>query len=61
MRGENAEIKPSCRFDSFINYKGPGKMQSEGFGGVAEARDIIEAAAKAYREEISTTYKGKEQ
>lgn len=33
----------------FSNYKGPGKIRAEGFGSVTEARDLIEAAAGAYR------------
>jgi inorganic pyrophosphatase len=44
----------------FSNYKGPGEMLSKGFGSVSEARDIIEAAAKAYREEFLTTHQEKE-
>lgn len=44
----------------FSNYKGPGEMQSKGFSDVAEARDIIEAAAEAYREKFLTTHQGKE-
>jgi inorganic pyrophosphatase len=44
----------------FSNYKGPGEMQSKGFEGVTEARNIIEAAAKAYRKEFSTSHQGKE-
>jgi inorganic pyrophosphatase len=44
----------------FSNYKGPGEMQSKGFGDVAEAHSIIETAITAYRKKLSTTDQGKE-
>jgi inorganic pyrophosphatase len=44
----------------FSNYKGPGEVQSKGFGDVAESRNVIEAAAKAYKKEFSTSHQGKE-
>lgn len=39
----------------FSNYKGPGKMQSKGYGNVTEANRIIEAASEAYSREHSST------
>ncbi len=38
----------------FSNYKGPGKMESKGFGGLAEARDIINDAVADYGQKFST-------
>jgi inorganic pyrophosphatase len=38
----------------FSNYKGPGKMESKGFAGAAEARDIINEAVADYEERFST-------
>jgi len=37
----------------FSNYKGPGKMESKGFGGLAEARDIINQAIADYGQKFS--------
>ena len=37
----------------FSNYKGPGKMESQGFADVAQARNIIRAAIDAYEERLS--------
>jgi len=37
----------------FANYKGPGRMQSKGFAGAAEAQKILGAAMKAF-EQAST-------
>ena len=34
----------------FANYKGPGRMQSKGFGDAAEAQKILAAAMKAFEE-----------
>ncbi len=34
----------------FINYKGKGKMQPQGFGSKEEAQSILDAAIKAYKE-----------
>ncbi|MFQ5638104.1 MAG: inorganic diphosphatase [bacterium] len=34
----------------FTNYKGPGEMESLGFGDIAEARKILDAAVKAFAE-----------
>lgn len=33
----------------FTNYKGPGKLVSQGYGDVEEARKILEAAIKAFK------------
>ena len=33
----------------FSNYKGPGKMVSEGFEDVGQARKILDAAVSAYK------------
>ncbi len=38
----------------FSNYKGPGKMESQGFAGAAEARDIINEAIADYGQKFST-------
>ena len=38
----------------FSNYKGPGKMESKGFAGAAEARDIINDAVADYEQKFST-------
>jgi inorganic pyrophosphatase len=38
----------------FLNYKGPGKMESKGFAGAAEARDIISDAVADYEKKFST-------
>jgi inorganic pyrophosphatase len=37
----------------FSNYKGPGKIESLGFGSVAEARNTIDAAIAAYKRELT--------
>lgn len=39
----------------FSHYKGPGKIESKGFAGVADAHHIIEAAAAAYRDNWPNT------
>jgi inorganic pyrophosphatase len=38
----------------FSNYKGPGEMESKGFGDAAKARDIINDAVEAYEQKFST-------
>ena len=36
----------------FSNYKGPGKMESKGFAGVAEAEKVIRASVAAYEDAL---------
>ncbi len=36
----------------FSNYKGPGKMQANGFGGANEARELIRTAIDSYPDKI---------
>jgi inorganic pyrophosphatase len=38
----------------FANYKGPGRMESKGFGDAAEARRILASAMKAFEESGAT-------
>jgi inorganic pyrophosphatase len=38
----------------FANYKGPGRMQSKGFGNAAEAQRVLSAAIKAFEESGAT-------
>ena len=42
----------------FLNYKGPGKMQAQGFGDVLEARKILNAAIAAFKMQF-TKHKSK--
>ncbi len=39
----------------FSNYKGPGRVRSNGFASVTKARNIMEASVEAYRKELSAT------
>ena len=38
----------------FTSYKGPGEMESGGFGGVDEARSVLDAAAAAFEQEAGS-------
>lgn len=43
----------------FANYKGPGKMEVEGFSGAKKAREIVASAARAYEAHESSSKAGR--